>query len=240
MSSLHFTSLYPMNRVYSLGITETAFRRIRLRNRALSRHTRSFTKASKRQAGLVHRHGKAVEPHTIGAERAREKTRCDELRSITKKGRKVKIYPSKLQPASLSTEKDQASSKSMVNKKTHESDVKNSDKTQNSQEISSLNVSRLTSRGTVLHLSPEKKVEEQNFSKPANFQKPHYVHYFDTYTQVHRVQEGGFTLEQSITTMKAVRALLAMNLGVARASLVSKSDVENVSVIDILTKKYYY
>ncbi|RKF61847.1 putative moz protein represents a chromatin-associated acetyltransferase protein [Erysiphe neolycopersici] len=231
MSSLHFNFLYPMNRICSLGITKSAFRRIRLSNRASSLQTRSFTVESKRQAGLVHRHGKAVEPHTIGAERAREKTRCDELRSINKKGRKVKIYSSKHQPASLSTEKDQVSAKSMINKKTHDPEVKNIDKTQNSQEIGSQNGVRLTSRGTVLHLSPEKKVEEQNTSKPANFQKPHYVHHFDTYTQVHRVQEGGFTLEQSITTMKAVRALLAMNLGVAKASLVSKSDVENQSYL---------
>ncbi|KAL8906241.1 MAG: hypothetical protein Q9171_006346 [Xanthocarpia ochracea] len=41
------------------------------------------------------------------------------------------------------------------------------------------------------------------------------------------LQTGGFTQPQSITLMKAVRGLLATNLDVARAGLVSKSDVEN-------------
>ncbi|KAI6250900.1 hypothetical protein HI914_00582 [Erysiphe necator] len=221
MSSLNLAFIYPMNRICSFGTAVSAVRRIRLRNRVYLRQTRSFSKAVKRQAGLVHRHGKAVEPHTIGGERIREKIRCDELRSATKKGKKVKIYPSKHQPSSISTEKEQASAKSTINKKAQESEVKNL------QEISSQNGYRLTSRGTVLHLSPEKRVEDNNTAKPTHLQMPHYVHHFDTYTQVQRVQGGGFTLEQSITTMKAVRALLAMNLELARSSLVSKSDVEN-------------
>ncbi|KAL8660679.1 MAG: hypothetical protein Q9168_008434 [Polycauliona sp. 1 TL-2023] len=41
------------------------------------------------------------------------------------------------------------------------------------------------------------------------------------------LQTGGFTSPQSITLMKAVRALLATNLSIARAGLISKSDVEN-------------
>lgn len=59
-------------------------------------------------------------------------------------------------------------------------------------------------------------------------QTPPYVHHFDTYTLVQRVELGGFTTKQSITFMKAVRGLLARNLDVAREGLVSKSDVENV------------
>jgi hypothetical protein len=53
------------------------------------------------------------------------------------------------------------------------------------------------------------------------------VHHFDTYTLVRDLERGGFTEAHSITAMKAVRALLATNLDVARAGLVSKSDVEN-------------
>ncbi|KAL8648626.1 MAG: hypothetical protein Q9226_005911 [Calogaya cf. arnoldii] len=41
------------------------------------------------------------------------------------------------------------------------------------------------------------------------------------------LQKGGFTQAQSVTLMKAVRGLLATNLDVARAGLISKSDVEN-------------
>lgn len=59
---------------------------------------------------------------------------------------------------------------------------------------------------------------------------PPYVHHFDTYTLVKGVEEGGFTADQAITAMKAVRGLLALNLDVAKEGLVSKSDVENVSL----------
>jgi len=81
----------------------------------------------------------------------------------------------------------------------------------------------------VLHMPPPETQEEEDAAKPPHLQAPPYVHHFDTYTLVQQVEAGGFTPDQSITTMKAVRALLADNLELARASLVSKSDVENVS-----------
>jgi hypothetical protein len=84
---------------------------------------------------------------------------------------------------------------------------------------------------TILHMPAPETVEEQNASKPPHLQTPPYVHHFDTYTLVQQVETGGFTNEQSITTMKAVRGLLALNLDVAKAGLVSKSDVENESYL---------
>lgn len=84
---------------------------------------------------------------------------------------------------------------------------------------------------TVLHMPPPPSQEEQDASKPPHLQTPPYVHHFDTYTLVQQVESGGFTNEQSITTMKAVRGLLALNLDVAKAGLVSKSDVENESYL---------
>ncbi|KAG4420546.1 hypothetical protein IFR04_006366 [Cadophora malorum] len=80
---------------------------------------------------------------------------------------------------------------------------------------------------TVLHMPPPETEEEENASKPPHLQTPPYVHHFDTYTLVQQVGAGGFTNEQAITSMKAVRGLLALNLEVARKGLVSKSDVEN-------------
>lgn len=74
---------------------------------------------------------------------------------------------------------------------------------------------------------------------PADLSIPHlhpppYVHNFDSYTLVKEVEKGGYTPEQAITSMKAVRMLLAENLEVAKEGLVSKSDVENVrSIINI-------
>ena len=67
--------------------------------------------------------------------------------------------------------------------------------------------------------------------KPPHLEAPPYVHHFDTYTLVKDLGKGGFTQDQSITVMKSVRSLLASNLELARDGLVSKSDVENVSII---------
>lgn len=82
---------------------------------------------------------------------------------------------------------------------------------------------------TILEMPPPESAEEENAGKPPHLQTPPYVHHFDTYTLVKQVENGGFSEDQSITAMKAVRGLLAINLDVARAGLVSKSDVENVS-----------
>jgi hypothetical protein len=59
---------------------------------------------------------------------------------------------------------------------------------------------------------------------------PPYVHHFDSYSLVKHLETGGYTTQQSVTSMKAIRGLLAVNLDVAQDSLVSKSDVENVSL----------
>lgn len=57
--------------------------------------------------------------------------------------------------------------------------------------------------------------------------KPTYVHHFDSYTLVKQLQVGGYTQDQAITAMKAIRAILAQNLDVAQEGLVGKSDVDN-------------
>ena len=81
---------------------------------------------------------------------------------------------------------------------------------------------------TILHMPPPENLAEENAAKPPHLQTPPYVHHFDTYTLVREVQKGGFTSEQAVTSMKALRGLLALNLDVAKAGLVSKYDVENV------------
>ena len=50
---------------------------------------------------------------------------------------------------------------------------------------------------------------------------------------VRDLERGGFSQDQSVTAMKAVRGLLALNLGVANEGLVSKSDVENVGHVPL-------
>ncbi|KAI8628608.1 hypothetical protein F5Y19DRAFT_107129 [Xylariaceae sp. FL1651] len=73
----------------------------------------------------------------------------------------------------------------------------------------------------VLHMPPPDSSHHPHISKPP------YVHHFDTYTLVKQLEAGGYTRDQAITVMKAVRALLAQNLDVAQEGLVSKSDVDN-------------
>ena len=79
---------------------------------------------------------------------------------------------------------------------------------------------------TVMEM-PAPSIEKPDEHKLPHLQTPPYVHHFDTYTLVNDLQRGGFSAEQSVTVMKAVRGLLAQNLDVAREGLVGKSDVEN-------------
>lgn len=73
----------------------------------------------------------------------------------------------------------------------------------------------------VLHMPPPGEHAHPHISKPP------YVHHFDTYTLVKQLEAGGYSKEQAITIMKAVRGLLAQNLDIAQDGLVSKSDVDN-------------
>jgi len=72
------------------------------------------------------------------------------------------------------------------------------------------------------------QLESPDEHKLPHLQAPPYVHHFDTFTLVQNLEQGGFTQAQSITLMKAIRSLIALNLDLAREGLVSKSDVENV------------
>ena len=62
---------------------------------------------------------------------------------------------------------------------------------------------------------------------PPHIDTPRYVHHFDTYSLVRRLQAGDWTKPQAITIMKSMRLLLGDNLEKASQALVSKSDVEN-------------
>ena len=63
-----------------------------------------------------------------------------------------------------------------------------------------------------------------------HFIPPRYMHHFDTYTLVKQLETDGYTNEQAVTLMKAVRILLAHNLDMAQEGLVSKRDVDNVGL----------
>lgn len=83
---------------------------------------------------------------------------------------------------------------------------------------------------TILHMAPPTEGLQDitgSPTRPPHLTPPPYVHHFDSYSLVKQLQDGGWTDAQAITAMKAVRGLLAVNLDVAQAGLVSKSDVEN-------------
>lgn len=85
----------------------------------------------------------------------------------------------------------------------------------------------------VLHMQPPEHIAPQHPS----MSPPPYEHHFDSYSLVRQLEGGGYTPHQSVTAMKAIRQLLAKNLNVAQRSLVSKSDVENVSLLPALSYK---
>jgi hypothetical protein len=74
---------------------------------------------------------------------------------------------------------------------------------------------------------PEADTAQDKPSKPPHLTPTPYIHHFDSYTLVKQLTAGGYTLEQAIISMKAIRTLLASNLDVAQAGLVSKANVEN-------------
>jgi hypothetical protein len=74
-----------------------------------------------------------------------------------------------------------------------------------------------------------KQLEEEAAKRPRppHIDAPDYVHHFDTYGLVKRLEDGGWSQAQAITTMKATRTILSENIDLARKALVSKSNVEN-------------
>lgn len=81
----------------------------------------------------------------------------------------------------------------------------------------------LPSLDAVLHMPSPENVRHPHLSTPP------YAHHFDSWSMVKELEQGGYTKDQAVSSMKAIRTLLAGNLDVAQKSLVSKSDVENVS-----------
>ncbi|EAW08708.1 uncharacterized protein ACLA_096410 [Aspergillus clavatus NRRL 1] len=84
----------------------------------------------------------------------------------------------------------------------------------------------------VLHMPSPSSNLTPTETPPFDGRPPHlapapYVHHFDTYSLVRDLSKGGFSDEQSVTIMKAVRNILQGNLNIAKQSLTSKSDVEN-------------
>jgi len=78
-----------------------------------------------------------------------------------------------------------------------------------------------------MYLERTRSGDHSEDQRPPHISTPPYVHHFDTYSLVKRLTEGGWDQAQAITTMKAMRLILAENMDLAREGLVSKSNVEN-------------
>lgn len=89
---------------------------------------------------------------------------------------------------------------------------------------------------TVFHMP---SLAEEEKKKPPHLQAPPYVHHFDTYSLVKDLETSGFSQDQAVTIMKAVRGILTINMELARDGLVSKSNVENVRTYSCLMLVYF-
>ena len=247
MSTTRLTFLYP-HLFRSIRAGEPVTKTIRIRQQTPPRQClnskRGFaTTGRRRDQRFIQRHGKAVElflhegetadgtkvftPEEVAKEDEKSK---DVKKEATKKENKPesKAAPSSSAPLS---EETQAALRLPGDENIKSTGTEKEGPTPLQQAAANTADKNAPPLETVLHMPPPETAEERNAAKPPHLQTPPYVHHFDTYTLVQQVETGGFTNEQSITTMKAVRGLLALNLDVAKAELVSKSDVENESYL---------
>ena len=240
MSTTRLTFLYP-HLFRSVRVSDSAANTARVRTQApriQCQHVRSFAASERRVRQSPQRHGKAVEPYPIGggsadefkipasaiegkdAEKSREQSGTEVKSSEAEGGQSSATRPSSEGPSS-ETLQNTSNTNNLENESAAEPPSSQQPATNASQSFAPLE--------TVLQMPPPERQDQENATKSPHLQTPPYVHHFDTYTLVQQVEAGDFTAEQSITAMKAVRSLLARNLDVAKAGLVSKSDVENVS-----------
>ncbi|KAF4638027.1 hypothetical protein G7Y89_g46 [Cudoniella acicularis] len=241
MSTIRLFFLYP-HFFRSLRVSESTTQKVRIR--ALTHHQclklRAFaTTGQRREQRFVQRHGKAVEPFLVDGE-TEDTTKVFTPEESPKEAEKSKDATTNKPGLKEGQNVSDPSSAASLSEETQAVSILPGDEsgkptiggTARRDEPQAAQSSTTTADvkaplETVLEVPPPESLAESNASKPPHLQTPPYVHHFDTYTLVQQVESGGFTKEQSITAMKAVRGLLALNLDVARAGLVSKSDVEN-------------
>ncbi|KAM0156534.1 hypothetical protein ACHAQE_006349 [Botrytis cinerea] len=251
MSTTRLTFLYP-TLFRGIRASEPIAPRVQIQSRRTSRtqRPRQFGTTQNRRDVFVQRHGKAVEPFLkegenesnvkvfvpekeVEVEEEEEEGPNDaKVGKESEKPNKAKNHegiaekgPSSAAP--LSEETQAASIIAGDSGATARSKITQGPDPLTPRQQAAANTGKMAPLETVLHMPPPESAEAQNSLKPPHLQTPPYVHHFDTYALVQQVQEGGFTKDQSITSMKAVRELLAINLDVAKDGLVSKSDVEN-------------
>lgn len=239
MSTARLNFLYP--RLFrTLRLPETPAQSARTcRRRATQPRNRGCyaafsTTSAPRQPPAMRRHGKAVEPLPLGEDAT---SKPAEPRSATDtpspvgnpdQGRAQAV----LGPVGLEPRQDTApgggsggSAFKSSTSKSEPSDKETKAASETREEVRAEAKKSGPLETMLHHQSREGKGARQH----PHLSPPPYVHHFDSYSLVKQLEAGGYTRDQSITAMKAIRGLLAQNLDVAQDSLVSKSDVENVS-----------
>lgn len=252
MSIPRLTFLYP-HLFKSARVHETGLALEPLRTRHYHIQKAGFTTTRRKQETYSQRYGSAAEPQPppsgsqIPEKPQNDKTLAGtiekEVQASTKTEKKQIEAPPKKEPnksASETKEKDKPDSNrdgtidASLNdpaKCANELDAAESHPRETVDAEAAVknseNARKVKPLETVLQMGPP-TMEKLDEHKAPHLQAPLYVHHFDTFTLVKDLENGGFTEEQSVTIMKAIRGLLAVNLDVAKEGLVSKSDVENV------------
>ncbi|KAG9241075.1 hypothetical protein BJ878DRAFT_558979 [Calycina marina] len=241
MSNPRLTFLYP-HVFRNMRNSEAATKTIRIKPsaRAPLPSRRDFATSQMQRDRLVERHGKAVEPFLAKGESP------ESMKLYTPEPEKAgKVIPESEQKTARSeaevkyedvsagalSEELQAALMLPGDLENSTSDKELEEKPTPLQQAAINTADTSAPLDNILHMPPPETQEEEDANKPPHLQAPPYVHHFDTYTLVQQVEAGGFTSEQSVTAMKAVRAILADNLQLAKSGLVSKSGVENESYL---------
>ncbi|KAI8302001.1 hypothetical protein K4K61_008309 [Colletotrichum sp. SAR11_59] len=186
-----------------------------------------------RQSGFAPRHGKGIEP--VKAEKARksvpEATTTTTTTTTTTPEKTSDSSAANPKPSGTASEDGAAAETPTATAPTSTTPPPPAGEEQQ-QEAEEAKAAKQEARDqakksgpleAVLQMGPPEQVAKQH----PHMETPPYVHHFDSFSLVKQLGGGGYTEAQSITAMKAIRAILAHNLDVAQESLVSKSDVEN-------------
>ncbi|KAI0118636.1 hypothetical protein GGR51DRAFT_554326 [Nemania sp. FL0031] len=226
MSTTRLTFLYPhLFRAARLAESATQPTKSRYRSRPCrsnNSYAPSFSTSARPRQAAFERHGTAVEPLPV-------------LPDVVQLPQPEKSSSKSPDPPPTEVKKDSAAAADgKESDAPHEADTPPADATKGPSLDGANTTSTATQQSTldktmqnsgpmeaVLHMPPPEKAQHPHISKPT------YVHHFDSYTLVKQLQAGGYTQAQAITSMKAIRTILAQNLDIAQGGLVGKSDVDN-------------
>ncbi|KAL2753345.1 hypothetical protein ACRALDRAFT_1077553 [Sodiomyces alcalophilus JCM 7366] len=235
MSTARLTFLYPhLSRTLRLTKTSAqsarACRRRATEARKHGRYAAFSTTPAPRQPPMLRRHGKAVEPPPLGDETtlkpAQPRSTTETLSPVGVPGQGHAQAAEGPEPIQATDVQGGSSGGSGGGEgfKSSTSTPESVDKEKKAASEAREEAKKSGPLEVMLHTKPD---EGTGTRQHPHLSPPPYVHHFDSYSLVKQLEGGGYSREQSITAMKAIRGLLAQNLDVAQDSLVSKSDVEN-------------